>query len=93
MAAVLDADAVVDLVALLDPPQDRDGVLGRGFIHHDGLEAALEGGVFLDVFAILVEGGRADGAQFAARELGLSMFEASTALRSRQPRRWCGARR
>ena len=34
----------------------------------DGLEAALERGVLLDVLAVLVEGGGADGAQLAARE-------------------------
>ena len=35
---------------------------------HDGLEAALEGGVLLDVLAVLVERRRADEAQLAARE-------------------------
>ena len=34
----------------------------------DRLEAALERGVLLDVLAVLVEGGRADRAQLAARE-------------------------
>ena len=34
----------------------------------DRLEAPLEGGVLLDVLAVLVEGGRADAAQLAARE-------------------------
>jgi hypothetical protein len=37
----------------------------------DGLEAPLEGGVLLDVLAVLVEGGRADAAQLAAGEHGL----------------------
>ena len=32
------------------------------------LETALQGGIALDVLAILVERGRADGLQFAARE-------------------------
>ena len=31
-----------------------------------GLEAALEGGILLDVFAVLVQGGGADAAQLAA---------------------------
>ena len=35
---------------------------------HDGLEAALERGVLLDVLAVLVERGRADRAQLAAGE-------------------------
>ena len=67
---ILDADPVMDLISLLDPTQDRDGILRRGFVHHHGLEAALEGGVFLDVFAILVERRRTDRAEFAAGELG-----------------------
>ena len=39
-----------------------------GSSDHDGLEAALERGVGLDVLAVLVERGRADGAQLAARQ-------------------------
>ncbi len=66
--AVLDAHAVVHLVALLEAAQDRDRVLARRLADHDRLEAALERGVLLDVLAVLVERGRADGAQFAARE-------------------------
>ena len=68
---VLDADAVVHLVALLQAAQDGDGVLHARFVHDHGLEAALQRGVLFDVLAVLVERGRADGAQFAARELGL----------------------
>ena len=37
-----------------------------GCSHDHGLEAAFEGFVLLDVFAVLVEGGGADAAQFAA---------------------------
>ena len=76
---VLDAHAVVDFVAFLKPAQDGDGVLDARLIDHDGLEAALERGVLLDVFAVLVERGRADGAQFAARELRLEQLPASIA--------------
>ena len=65
---VLDADAVVHLVALLEAAQDRDRVLDGGLADVDGLEAALERGVLLDVLAVLVEGGRADRAQLAAGE-------------------------
>ena len=63
-----DPHSVVDLVALLEAAQDRDRVAGVGLADEDGLEAALEGGVLLDVLAVLVEGGRADGAELAARE-------------------------
>ena len=65
---VLDAHAVVDLVALLQPPQDGDRVDHRGLAHEDLREAPLEGGVLLDVAAVLVEGRGADEAQLAAGE-------------------------
>ena len=68
---VLDADLVVRLVALLQAAQDGDGVLDVGLADVDDLEAAFEGGVLLDVLAVLVQRGCADGAQFAAGERGL----------------------
>ncbi len=66
-----DVDAVVDLVALLQAAQDRDGRLDRRLVDQHLLEAALERGVLLDVLAVLVERGRADAMQLAARERGL----------------------
>ena len=68
---VLDAHAVMHFVAFLQSAQNRDRVLDARLIHHHRLEAPLQRRVFLDVFAILVERRRADGAQFAARELRL----------------------
>ena len=68
---VLDADAVVHLVAFLESAQNGDGGLDGRLVHFHRLETALEGGVFLDVFAVLVECGRADAAQFTAGELRL----------------------
>ena len=65
---VLDAHAVVDLVALLEAAEDRDRVLDRRLADEHLLEAALERGVGLDVLAVLVERGRADHAQLAAGE-------------------------
>jgi hypothetical protein len=65
---VADPDAVVRLVLLLQPAQDRDRVRDGRLADEDGLEAALERGVLLDVLAVLVERGRADGAQLAAGE-------------------------
>ena len=46
--------------------QDRDRVLDRRLIDQHRLEAALQGGVLLDVLAVLVERGRADAVQLAA---------------------------
>ena len=48
--------------------QDVDGLLERRLLDHDRLEAALEGGVALDVLAVLVEGRRADALELAARQ-------------------------
>ena len=61
-----DAHAVVHLVAVLEPAQDADGVLHRRLADQHLLEAALQGGVLLDVLAVLVERGRADQPQLAA---------------------------
>ena len=65
---VADRDLVVLLVALADAHEDLDGLLERRLLDHDRLEAALERRVALDVLAVLVEGGRADALQLAARE-------------------------
>ena len=65
---VLDAHAVVHLVALLQAAQDADGVLHRRLAHVDLLEATLQRGVLLDVLAVLVQRGRADKAQLTAGE-------------------------
>ncbi len=59
---------MVRLVALLQAAQNRDGVLDVGLAHVDDLETALQRGILLDVLAVLVERGGADGAQLAARQ-------------------------
>ncbi len=66
--AVSDADAVVNLIALLEAAQDGDGVLLARLFHQHFLEAALQRGVLLDVLAILIERGRAHAVQFATRQ-------------------------
>ena len=65
---VLDAHAVVHLVALLEAAQDADGVVHGGLAHHHRLEAPLQGRVLLDVLAVLVQRGGADAVQLAARQ-------------------------
>ena len=69
---VLDADAVMDLVAFLEAAQDGDGLLHAGFANINRLETALQGGVFFDVLAVFVQGGGADATKFAA---GQGRFE------------------
>ena len=63
-----DLDLVVLLVALADALEDLDRLLERRLLDHDRLEAPLEGRVLLDVLAVLVERGRADALQLAARQ-------------------------
>ena len=67
---VLDAHAVVHLVALLQAAQNGDRVLHVRLVHVDGLEAALQRLVLLDVFAVLVDRRGADAVQLAARQRG-----------------------
>ena len=62
---------MVHLVALLQPTQDRHGVLHRWLAHHHRLEAPLQGGVLLDVLAVLIQRGGADRAQLTTGEHGL----------------------
>ena len=66
--AVGDANAMVNLVLLLQSTQDGDGVLNGRLANDNGLEAALESGILLDVLAIFVERRSADGMQLASRE-------------------------
>ncbi len=62
---VLDPDAVVDLVFLLQSPQDRDGVFDRRLADIDLLEASFEGRIFFDVLLILVQRRGADAAKLS----------------------------
>ena len=66
--AVGDAHAVMRLVFVLQPAQDRDRILDARLVDIDRLEAAGERGVLLDVLLVLVERGGADAMQFAARQ-------------------------
>ncbi len=72
--AVGDAHAVVHLVLLLQPTEDRDGVLDRWLADEHRLEAAGQRRVLLDVLAVLVERGGADAMQFAAGQRGLQQI-------------------
>ena len=65
---VLNFDAVVDLVPLLQTTQNGDGILHGRLIDHNGLETTLQRGVFFDILAVLVQRGGADAVQLAARQ-------------------------
>ena len=66
-----DLDAVIDLVPLLQAAEDGDGILHRGLIHHDRLEAALQSGVLFNILPVLVEGRGADTVQLSPGQHGL----------------------
>ena len=66
-----DRDPVVLLVAVPEALEDLDGVGDRRLLDLDGLEAPLEGGVLLEVLAVLVQRGGADGLQLAPGQHGL----------------------
>ena len=65
-AVVGDRDPVVRLVPVAQALEDLDRVRHGRLADLDRLEAALERGVLLEVLAVLVERGRADGLQLAA---------------------------
>src|ERR1017187_7159016 len=56
----------MDLVAFFQSAQNGDGVFDVRFAYENNLESPFQGGVFFDVFAIFVQRGGADSAQFAA---------------------------
>src|SRR5262249_12334956 len=68
---VFDANPMMDLVTLFEPAKNGDSVFDVRLAHENDLKATLERGVFFDVLAIFVQGGSADGAQFAAGKRGL----------------------
>ena len=66
-----DGDPVVGLVALPQALEDLDGVGHGRLVHHHLLEPPLQRRVLLQVLAVLVEGGGADGLQLAPGQHGL----------------------
>ncbi len=58
----------MDLVALLQAAQNRNGRLHRRLADEHSLEASLERGVLFDVLAVFVQRGRAHAMQLAARQ-------------------------
>ena len=62
---------VMLLVFRAEALEDQDGLFDGGRFDFDGLEAAFERGIFLDVLAIFVERRGADALQFAAAQGGL----------------------
>ena len=63
-----DVHAVMDLVALLQAAQDRDGRLHRRLVDHHFLETPLERRILFDIFTVFIERGGTDAMQFASGE-------------------------
>ncbi len=68
---VRDRNLVVVLVFLAEALEDLDRLVDGRWFHDHGLEPTLERAVLLDVLAVLVQRGRADALQLAARQRGL----------------------
>ncbi len=62
---------MVRLILRAEALEDEDGILDAGLLDLDLLEAAFEGGVLLDEFAVFVHRRRADALELAAAEGGL----------------------
>ncbi len=91
---VRDPDSVVDLVALAETAQDRDGLLDRGLVDEDGLEASFQRSVLLDVLAVFVERRCTDRVQLAAGQHRLQQVVTHPLrLPPRRHRPRCAARR
>ena len=67
---ILDMGAVEGLVLAAQPHEDLLGVLDARLLDEDGLEAARERGILLEVLLVLVERRRADDLDLAARQGG-----------------------
>ena len=68
---IRDLHAVEDLIPFLQATENGDGVLHSRLIDHDRLEPALQGRVFLNILAVLVQSGCADAVQFTPGQHGL----------------------
>ena len=69
--AIGDGHTVELLIVMGDTTENLQGVLHVGLVDGDGLEAALESRVLLDMLAVLVEGGGADDLNLATTQGGL----------------------
>ena len=69
--AIGDGHTVELLIVVGDAAQNLQRVVHVGLVDGDGLEAALESRVLLNMLAVFVEGGSADDLNLAAREGGL----------------------
>ncbi len=59
---------MMDLVTLFQPPENGDGILDSGLVHHDSLESTLKRLVLFHVFPVLVEGRCSNAVEFTPRE-------------------------
>eukprot|EP00906_Rhabdomonas_costata_P004958 RCo007437 len=68
---VVDPHSVVQLVLLLQPPQDGNSLQNGGLRNQDGLEPTGKGSVLLDVLAVLLQRCGPNTVQLPTRQAGL----------------------
>ena len=61
---------MVGFVAILQPPQNGNGVFDAGLIDIDLLETAFQGRIFFNIFAVFIQRSRANTAQFPPSQHG-----------------------
>ena len=66
--AVVNFYAMEHFIAFFQAAQNRNCIFDGRLFYHDGLETALQRGVFFDILAILVQRCRADAVQLTARQ-------------------------
>jgi hypothetical protein len=60
---VQNAHTVVYLILFLEAPQNGNGILDTGFLHHHGLKPPFQGGILFDMPAVFIDGSGADTPQ------------------------------
>ena len=65
---------MINLVALLQAPEDGDGVLHRGLIHHHRLEPPFQSRVLLNILPVLVQGSGPNAVELAPGQHGLQQI-------------------
>src|SRR5690606_19779976 len=79
---VFNANTVVQFVFFFDTAKDRNGVLNRWLLHHDGLKPSFECLVFFDVFLIFLQRRRSDGMKFTTGKCRLQQVGCSHCTRA-----------
>ena len=88
-----DFQLVVGLVAVPNAPENGHGGILVRLGDDDALKPPLQGGILLNILAVLLQRGGADDLELPRPRAGLMMLAASMAPRHCPRPRWCAARR